>query len=368
MVTLMKVVTEVGAPWYTSGVQVWKGAALILKARPTNSSATPGHEQRVDGGAGALQRRRDLGELGVAGLAVDQRHAEEQEARGEAAEQQVLQRRLLRARLVAAEAAEDVQRDREQLDRQEDDHQAARAGEEHHPGGGGEDQRVVLAVVQAAAVEVLRADHQHQRGAHQDDRVDEQPEAVVGEGAEVHRVRRGRVEPAPHRGAERRGHRDQAEAREPAAMRGAGDQVEQQQRDEARRRGSPRGGCRGCRRRWGWSAAAARRRQSWRAAHRRGHRGGAERAVGDGDGLLRRWARATSPTGRGNTPRSTISAVSGSRTSPWLTPQVANALGARLRRVVHQPLVQTQHVPAGEHHAHTGEHRVGGVAAGRRRA
>ena len=37
----MNVVTEVGAPWYTSGVQVWKGAALILKAKPTNIRPTP---------------------------------------------------------------------------------------------------------------------------------------------------------------------------------------------------------------------------------------------------------------------------------------------------------------------------------------
>ena len=41
VVTLMKVVTEVGAPWYTSGVQVWKGAALTLKAKPTNIRPTP---------------------------------------------------------------------------------------------------------------------------------------------------------------------------------------------------------------------------------------------------------------------------------------------------------------------------------------
>src|SRR3954464_666068 len=31
--------TGVGAPWYTSGAQIWKGAAEILKPRPTNISA-----------------------------------------------------------------------------------------------------------------------------------------------------------------------------------------------------------------------------------------------------------------------------------------------------------------------------------------
>ena len=199
VVTLMNVVTDVGAPWYTSGVHVWNGAALILNARPTKRSAMPAMSSGSTRVARALQRRADLGQLGVPGLPVDQRHAEEQEARREAAEQQVLQRCLLGARLVAVEPAEDVERDREQLDGQEDDHQAARPGEEHHAGGRRQDQRVVLAVMHAAAVEVVRADQQHQRGAHQDDRVDEQPEAVVGERPEVHGVRRGRVEPAPHR-------------------------------------------------------------------------------------------------------------------------------------------------------------------------
>src|ERR1035441_6383840 len=31
--------TGVGAPWYTSGAQIWKGAAETLKARPTNIRA-----------------------------------------------------------------------------------------------------------------------------------------------------------------------------------------------------------------------------------------------------------------------------------------------------------------------------------------
>ena len=37
----MNAVTGVGAPWYTSGVQTWNGAAAILKPRPTISRATP---------------------------------------------------------------------------------------------------------------------------------------------------------------------------------------------------------------------------------------------------------------------------------------------------------------------------------------
>src|SRR5215210_2054930 len=39
--TAMKVVTGVGAPWYTSGVHWWKGATEALNARPVTVSATP---------------------------------------------------------------------------------------------------------------------------------------------------------------------------------------------------------------------------------------------------------------------------------------------------------------------------------------
>src|SRR4051812_49583854 len=39
--TAMKVVTGVGAPWYTSGVQVWNGATEALKASPASARAMP---------------------------------------------------------------------------------------------------------------------------------------------------------------------------------------------------------------------------------------------------------------------------------------------------------------------------------------
>ena len=37
----MKAVTEVGAPWYTSGVHWWNGAAETLKPRPARIIAIP---------------------------------------------------------------------------------------------------------------------------------------------------------------------------------------------------------------------------------------------------------------------------------------------------------------------------------------
>src|SRR5919109_3823954 len=37
----MNAVTVVGAPWYTSGVHMWKGAELDLKPRPATIIASP---------------------------------------------------------------------------------------------------------------------------------------------------------------------------------------------------------------------------------------------------------------------------------------------------------------------------------------
>ena len=36
----MKAVTDVGAPWYTSGVHMWNGTAASLKPKPTASNTT----------------------------------------------------------------------------------------------------------------------------------------------------------------------------------------------------------------------------------------------------------------------------------------------------------------------------------------
>ena len=37
----MNPVTGEGAPWYTSGVHMWKGTAATLKAKPTSMRAKP---------------------------------------------------------------------------------------------------------------------------------------------------------------------------------------------------------------------------------------------------------------------------------------------------------------------------------------
>src|SRR5436305_5618332 len=45
--TDMKVVTRVGAPSYTSGVHMWKGAAEALKASPTDRNPIPSRSRTL---------------------------------------------------------------------------------------------------------------------------------------------------------------------------------------------------------------------------------------------------------------------------------------------------------------------------------
>src|SRR5947208_297380 len=47
-----KAVTGVGAPWYTSGAQIWNGAAETLNARPTNINAAASPTKTAEGAPG----------------------------------------------------------------------------------------------------------------------------------------------------------------------------------------------------------------------------------------------------------------------------------------------------------------------------
>ncbi len=68
--TDMKAVTGVGAPSYTSGAQLWKGTAEILKPKPvtTSTSATTSSDARVEAlrsGPCRAARRRCRGVVGL---------------------------------------------------------------------------------------------------------------------------------------------------------------------------------------------------------------------------------------------------------------------------------------------------------------
>ena len=91
------------------------------------------------------RRRADVAEPHAAGGAVDQGQAVEEERRGEGAEQEVLDRRLLREQPApAGQAADQVQRQAEHLERHEHDQQVVGGGEQHHAADGEGGQRVDL--------------------------------------------------------------------------------------------------------------------------------------------------------------------------------------------------------------------------------
>ena len=122
---------------------MWNGAAEALNARPARIIASP----TTNSGSSGAGRLADRVEAELAGRAVDERRAEEQDRRAEGADDQVLEPRLERALAVGVERAEDVERDREPLEAEEQRHQVPGLDEEEHPGAGGREQRVVLADV-----------------------------------------------------------------------------------------------------------------------------------------------------------------------------------------------------------------------------
>ena len=57
----MNAVTEVGAPWYTSGVHMWKGAAEILNMSPARIIARPAtRNASLDAFAAAISEKPSL--------------------------------------------------------------------------------------------------------------------------------------------------------------------------------------------------------------------------------------------------------------------------------------------------------------------
>ena len=139
--------------------------ALVDVRRPGVERRGADLEQQADGeqrdadAAGRPVRRRraapcrsragDVGQPHRAGEAVEQRDAEQEERRGERAEQEVLQRRLLREQPTApGQPAQQVQRQREHLERDEHRQQVAGGGEDQHAADREQQQRVDLGLHQ----------------------------------------------------------------------------------------------------------------------------------------------------------------------------------------------------------------------------
>ena len=138
------------------------GGALVGVGRPALERRGTDLEEQADGQhAHADQQQRavaevvadrlvDGGELHRAGEAVDQGDAVEEEAGREGAEQEVLERRLLAQQPPApGQPAEQVERQREDLERDEHRQQVVGRREQHHAADGEHQERVDLGVVEA---------------------------------------------------------------------------------------------------------------------------------------------------------------------------------------------------------------------------
>ncbi len=132
-------------PLIDVGCPLVEGGDRDLEGEPGRGQRDPDQHQRIPEHARLADPVRDAGEVGGPGAAVDEGHPVEQGRRAERADDQVLEPRL--QRLLAAEVgrAEDVEGDREGLDRDEEGDQVLRLGQQHHPQHRAEQQRVVLA-------------------------------------------------------------------------------------------------------------------------------------------------------------------------------------------------------------------------------
>ena len=103
----------------------------------------------------------DRGEVGRAGGAVDQRQPVDERRRADRPDHQVLEPRLERALAPGLGRAQDVQRDRQQLEADEQRDQVLGRDEHRHPEHAEQQQRVVLAVPGDSRGATARQRQQH---------------------------------------------------------------------------------------------------------------------------------------------------------------------------------------------------------------
>ena len=177
---LMNATTGVGAPWYTSGVHMWNGAAEILKPNPITSRPIAEQRERLRAGLTRRARRRSSGIFVLPGRPVGHRDPVQEERRGERPQQEVLHRGLVAP--PAAEPGQHVQRQRQDLQRDEHDDQVVRGRDQHHPGRREQHERIELpAEGEAPARGLVRVvDTAEGRGDHEHDRRDDR-EPVGGD-------------------------------------------------------------------------------------------------------------------------------------------------------------------------------------------
>ena len=141
----------------------------------------PGQQQRV--ARQVARGARDAREVGRARRAVDEGQAVEQGGRADRADDEVLQPRLERGRAAHLGRAQHVERDREQLEPEEQRHQVLRGDEHPHARGRGEQQREVLAVRRLARRHRAPRQQHGRRAARAEHEREHDREVVEAQGA-----------------------------------------------------------------------------------------------------------------------------------------------------------------------------------------
>ncbi len=153
------------------GSPLVEGRGGRLEREPGGGERDPGEEQRVGDADLVADRRGDRGKVGGPGGAVDERQPVEERGRPDGADHQVLEARLERLLLPHPAAAEHVERDRQQLEPDEQGDEVVGRGEHGHPANRREQQRVVLAAAGLAdARRPQREQHREEAGGVEQDR------------------------------------------------------------------------------------------------------------------------------------------------------------------------------------------------------
>ena len=227
-------------------IHVWrplvKRRDRCLEAQPGDAQRDADERERVAGEPAARERARDGGEVGVAGGAVDHGDAVQQRGRADSADDQVLEAGLERVLAPQFAGAQHVQRDREELEADEQGDGVLSGGEQRHAADRREQQRKELAVL--GFVRGARAPReQHRAGAAGGERVVQQQREVV-DAQRAGDERLVRV-PTPDREPDARAERGERQQRHAVrAQRARGREAHEQhdrraaeQRDQRRERG-----------------------------------------------------------------------------------------------------------------------------------
>ncbi len=214
-----------------------------LEAQAHHAQPDAGQRQRIGREAPVrAERACDRAEVGRSGGAVDQRKAIEQRRRADRAHDQVLQAGLQRALAPHFGGAQHVQRDRQELEPQEQRHRVLGRRQQRHATDRGQQQGVPLAVGRFARGFRAPGEQHRARAARHQDQIEHQRQAVDAQRPRHHRLLGA---PLPDRQARRRGESHQAERRHDVfADPPRTDQADQQhdhraaeQRDQRRQRG-----------------------------------------------------------------------------------------------------------------------------------